>query len=363
MRIATDMLYNQLTQGLKDNLKDLDTISNQIATGKKINKPSDDVLGTLKAMDYKLSISQNNQALQNITEATNYLNFNDTVLTQISDTVQSLKQLTSQTGGTSVDQSYYASQAAALRDNLQDLSNSTYLNSYIFSGSRSDQPAYAVDVTTNQYVYQGNTQQMSVSLGTGITTTLNVVGNSTTAAVVSPFSYTLQAATTATLSDGSTATFTPVVDLTHNSTIIQVQIADPNHPGDANYIDNFSFSNVIDVANLMSHAWQNQDVDGATSLSQQKSTNRIEALAGALNNIQNQVLAAQGQIGLRQSQLNDQKSRLNANTGTQQNNLSQTEDANMDETIVYLQKKTTTLNALRSAAAKILPQTLFDFLQ
>jgi flagellar hook-associated protein 3 len=365
MRIASNMIYNQMAQGLQDNLTKLDTLSTQIGTGKKISKPSDDVLGTLKAMDYKLSISQNNQAEQNITEATNYLNFQSTMLTQISDTLTTLKQLTSQTSGTTVDQTYYASQAAGLRDNLLDLSNSTYLNSYIFSGSQSNLSAYALDEnpaspTVNHYVYQGDARQMSVSLGTGITSmAINIPGNSADPAVITPFGYNLQAVKTTTLSDGSLATFTPVADPAHNSITIGVQITDPNN----NITDNFSFSNVIDVANFLSQAWQKKDVDGTTSLTVQQSTNRIEALTGALDDIKNQVLTIQGQAGIRETQLNDQKNRLVADTVTQQDNLSATEDADMDETIVSFQKIATTLNALRSASSRLLSQSLFDFLK
>jgi flagellar hook-associated protein 3 FlgL len=356
MRISTDMLYKNMAKGLQDNLKDLNTISNRIATGKKINKPSEDVLGTLKAMDYKLSISQTNQALQNITEAVNYMNFDNTVLTQVSDTLASLKKLTSLSATSPEYRTYYASQAATLRDNLLDLSNSTYLNSYVFSGSQTDQQAYVFDGVNHLYAYQGDSLQNSVSIGTGVTTALNIVGNSTNGAVATPFNVS-QAPPTTTLSDGSSAVFT-VAAPANNSMVIQVQIFDSLN----NQTDTFSFSNVMDVANLISHAWQNQDVAGA-ALSQQQSSNRIEALAGTMDNIQSQLLTVQGQMGIRQAQLNDQNTRLQADKVTQQNNLGQTEDANMDETIVALQQMTTSLNALRSAAAKILPQTLFDFLQ
>jgi flagellar hook-associated protein 3 FlgL len=358
------MIYNQLARGLKDSLDELSDINNQLATGKKIAKPSDDVLGTLKAMDYKLSISRNNQTQQNIIGGSNYLKFTDQVLGQISDTLVSLKKLTSQTNGTDQDRRYYANQAAMLRDTLQDLSNSTYLNSYIFSGSRSDQIAYVYDATNYLYVYQGDSRQNSLSLGPGMTLMpVNVAGNSESSAVKTPFSYTLPSPQTATLSDGSLATYTSVVDPAHHSTIIQVQITNADHPGDPNYEDFLSFSNMIDIADLLSYAWQDQEVDGATALNRPKAMNRIEALIISLEKIQNQVLTVQGETGVRLTQLNDQKSRLAADTVNLQNNLSQSEDAAMDETIVSLQKMMTTLNALRSAAAKILPQSLFDFLR
>ena len=361
MRIASDMIYKQLSRSLKDNLSKLNDINTQLSSGKKINMPSDDILGTLKAMDYKLSISQNKQYEQNITDSTNYLSYVDTVLTQTSETLLSLTKQTSDSSGTAEDRAYYATQATALRDTLLDLSNSVYLNSYIFSGSQSDQQAYAYDVVSNKYVYQGDDQQISVSIGTGMTSmTINVVGNSDNSAILTPFSYALQAAATTTLSDGSVATYTPVLDPIHNSTIIQVGITNAANPGEN---DTFSFSNVMDMANLMSHAWQYQDVDVTKSLTAQQSMNRIEVVAGALDKTQNQLLTVQGQVGLRQAQLSDQKSKLDANTLTQQNSLSQTEDADMNETIIDLQMVATTLNALRSAAANIISKSLFDFLK
>jgi flagellar hook-associated protein 3 FlgL len=359
MRVAYNMFYNHLTQGLRDTLSELDNLSSQIATGKKMIKPSDDVLGTMKAMDYKLTLSQNAQAQQNITEATNYLNFDNAVLTQVSDSFLNLKTLTNQIGGTAADRTNYASQAATLRDNLLDISNSTYLNSYIFSGSLSDQPSYVYDGVNNEYVYQGNNQQMSISLGSGITAkAINVVGNSPDATILTPFHYALAAVETITLSDGNIVTLTPDVLTRPNSTIINVQVTDPS----AVVLDNFSFSNVMDMANLISHAWNYQDVDGVTAITDQQSMNRIEALANTLDKIQTQLLTVQGQIGINQVQISGQKTRLDYNTLAQENNLSAIQDADMDETIVSLQKMSTSLSALRSATAKILSQSLFDFL-
>jgi flagellar hook-associated protein 3 FlgL len=352
------MFYNHISQGLMDNLNELDTLSTQIATGQKINKPSDDVLGTLKSMEYKLTISQNKQGQQNIIEANNYLNFTSSVLTQVSNTIASLKKTTIQPEGTAQDQTYYSSQAAALRDNLLDLSNSTYLNSYIFAGTLSDQKSYVYDATNHIYLYQGNSQQSSVSIGPGINlNSLNIIGNSPNGTTNTPFGYTLAAAATTTLPSGSVAVCTPDA-LTHpNSNTINVQITDS-----LTNVDNFSFSNIIDVANIISQAWIQKDVDG-TALTAQQSRDRIEVLGSTLDQFQNQLLVAQGQIGINQVQLNDQKTRLDTTTATQENNLSEIQDADLDKTIISLQQIGTALNALRSASSKILSQSLFDFLR
>jgi flagellar hook-associated protein 3 len=372
MRISSNLFYDQISKGLKESLSDLNEANLQLATGKKINKPSDDVLGTLKVLDYKLSISQNTQFEQNITEANNYLSFDDTILTQVRATLDTLKSLTQQTGGSAAQRTVYAEEAANLRDTLFNLSNSTYLNNYVFSGSQSGQAAYVFDGTAHQYQYQGDLEQVSVAIGKGINlSALNIPGNSNDATLLSPFSTMLTAPQTSTLLDGSTVTYTPVVDPdpTHHYQTIQVDIINPNkQPTDPGYQDTFSFSNVMDIANIISCAFNNQGIDGNplsadATANAQMAKNRIEALSEPVGTVRTQALSVQALVGTRQIQLKDQKTRLENNTLTAQDSLGQTQDADMNETALVLQKISTTLNALRSTAAKVLPESLFDFLK
>ncbi len=166
---------------------------------------------------------------------------------------------------------------------------------------------------------------------------------------------------TTTLSDGSVVSYTAVPDPILGKTSIEVSITHPDHPGDPGYEDHFSFSNFMDMANILSSAWQNQDADG-TSLSESKAMKRIQALSIPLEKALKQVLTVQAELSIRQVHLADQKSRLEAGTVNLKNNLTEIEDADMTETAIELQKLTTTLEALRMSSSKILSQSLFDFL-
>ena len=241
------------------------------------------------------------------------------------------------------------------------LSNSTYMNKYLFSGFQSNQQAYVYDSTDNQYIYQGDNGQLKLPIDKGMTQTVNFVGSSDDPTIATAFSYTLQTPETTTLADGSVVTYTAVPNSSGGNTNIQVNITNPAHPGDPDFEDSFSFSNFMDMANILSHAWQYQNLDGS-GLSESKSMNRLAALALPLKKAQNQVLTVQGQVGIRQINLNDQETRLEANTVNLQNAQSRTEDANMDETIIDLQKISTALEALRLSSIKILSKSLFDFL-
>jgi flagellar hook-associated protein 3 FlgL len=364
MRVASAMLYDQLARGLKNNLTELNDLSARLATGKKISAPSGDVLGTVKAMDYKLSISQNDQYGQNLTEANNYLEFNDAVLSQVSNTLKELKNLVyngSDTPGTAEDRAYSAEEAANLRDYLLDLSNSQFRDRYIYSGFQSDQKAYAYDAVNHYYTFQGDSGQLRLPISKEMNQTINVVGSSADASLSTAFSYTMQDVESTILSDGSLVSYTAVPDPVLGKTSIEVSITHPGHPGEPDYEDHFSFSNFMDMANILSSAWQYQKTDG-TSLSQSQAIRRIQSLSIPLEKATKQVLTVQAEMSTWQVHLTDQKSRLEASTVNLKNILTETEDADMTETALELQKLTTSLEALRISSSKILSQSLFDFL-
>lgn len=371
MRVSTNMLYNQMAKGLKDTLIKVDDLSEQLATQKKINKPSDDVLGIINAMDYKLSISQNSQYNKNIAQAKTYVDYVSNIVTQISSTVVNLqKEVSSALAIDSTgDRSYFAPRISDIGDVILDLSNSIHMDRYVFSGSQTDQKTHVYDPTTYKYIYQGDSQQMTVAVGTGMRpATITITGATDGSSLIppvdstSPFSYILEAAETVTLSDDTAATYTPTIDAATHSINIGVDITHPDHLGDPNYEDTFSFSNIMDMAHILANALEKKDTDGTTPLNDWQAQYRIEALKDGLDKVQTQILLIQGQLGVRVSSLQDQKTRLDANTVSEQNSLSKTEDINMDETILGLNQMYTNLNALRSASARILSQSLFDFL-
>lgn len=371
MRVSTNMLYNQMAKGLKDTLVKVNDLSGQLATQKKINKPSDDVLGIITAMDFKLSISRNDQYNKNIDQAKTYVDYVSNIVTQVSSTVVNLqKEISSALAiDSSGDRSYFSPRISDIGDVLLDLSNSTHMDRYLFSGSQADQKTYVYDPATYKYTYQGDGQQMTVAIGTGMTPATITIsgatdGSSLTPPVdsTSPFSYILDAVETATLSFDTSATFTPTIIAATHTLNIQVDLTHPDHLGDPNYEDTFSFSNIMDMAHLLKNALEKKDADGTTSLNDWQAQYRIEALKDAVDKVQTQILLIQGQLGVRISSLQDQKTRLDANTVSEQNSLSKIEDINMDETILGLNQMYTNLNALRSASARILSQSLFDFL-
>ncbi len=335
MRVTSNMIYDQLLRSLQQGQTDYATLNSRLATGKKILAPSDDVMGAMRAIDYRVSINADGQYKRNIDGATTNLNLTNTVLTSFSDALSKIKNLvlTNMRGNQDPGlQAAYSQQAGQLRDELYGLANTQAGGRYLFSGFRTDQQPYVAGT----YAYQGDVGVINVPIDNGAAMPVNVTGNDA-------FSYTLGATYVKQISGGLNVHYTPGA-----GTTVNVEIRDA---ADTTVLDNFSFSNVIQMTDTLSSALGTND------------TARIEALVDPFNAVQEQITAVQSDVGARLSSLKDQSSMLDQNTNTSKNALSSTEDADMSETAVLLQKTDTALQALRASSSKILSQSLFDFLQ
>jgi flagellar hook-associated protein 3 FlgL len=324
-----------MTQALDRTMEDYARLNEILGNGKKIQAPSDDVTGMMRALDYRVSISDNTQFQRNIDQASNSLNFTNTVLTSLVSTLGNVKQLAiSAMSGTldAQEQAILGQQARQFRDQLLDLGNAKYLNQYLFSGYRTDLQPYAAGT----YAYQGDSGVMNVMIAQGSAVPVNVTGTST-------LSYTLAAPMVQQISSGNYVHYTPGA-----GTTVNVEIRDST---DTAVLDTFSFSNIIQMTDLLSTAI------GANN------TRRIQALATPFDQAQNQLATTQADVGSRLVRLKDQTTWLTQSTNTTKNSLSSVEDADMNDTAVKLQKTNVALQALYAASSKIMSMSLFDFLK
>lgn len=364
MRVTSTMTFRQLARGVKEQLTSLTELSQRLATGKKIAKPSDDVPGAAAALGYRLSLSGNDQYLRNILRAETVLEYTETQLSQVSEVLTGLKEMVlegSDSTLTDQDRNYYAEKAALLRDYLLDLSNATYENRYLFSGFQTDQQAYVYDPQTCRFLYQGDSGQFKLAIDRGMTQTVNFVGSSADPSLTTAFSITLDQPESITLADGSQVTYTPIPDPAAGITTIEVEITHPDHPNDPDFEDRFRFSNFMEMADLLSHAWQFEEADG-TAINRSEAFRRIQALSVPLERAMKQVVGVRSELATRQIHLENQKSGLEAATESLKNGLSEVEEADLAETIVSLQQVAMSLEALRLSSSRILSQSLFDFL-
>lgn len=356
MRVTSLMIYDRIRRSLQQSLNELNERNLRLATGKRINKPSDDVSGTSNSIDYRVTISETEQYKRNIADATIQFSFTDKVLTSIGDTLVELKKLTA-SGLNSNDRNFYSQLAASHRDFFLGLSNSRLGKRHIFSGLRTDQRAFIYNTVTSRYDYQGDMGEINVPVGRGSAIAVNIQGSRV-------FSFPLSGSNPTSLPDNTPVSYLETLDPATGVNTITVEIG---NPGDPDY-DTFTISNIMDLANVLSFAWVSKDVNGSDldpnpSISDQKAAHRIQVLASLIDDARNQVLFVQSEMGTRSVFMNDQNNRHNSSIKSLQDALSKTEDADLTETAVDIKKAETAIEALRLASTKIMSESLLDFIK
>ncbi|HET6514383.1 MAG TPA: flagellar hook-associated protein FlgL [Thermodesulfovibrionales bacterium] len=353
------MVYAQMAKAMQDAASQLADANTQLATGKKINKPSDDPAGEAQAIDYKVSIQTNTQYENNMQQANIFLDATDKVFTSAADTLSNLKDLASAgiNNQTQETKDANSQQAAGYRDFLLGLANTKVGNRYLFSGFKTDQQAFTFNAVTNTFDYNGDLGSIQVPIDANSSMATNVQGSTA-------FRAGLGGTMPAALSDGTPVSYTQAKDPVTGVNTITVEIG---NVGDPDY-DTFRVTNVMDIANVVSFAWKNQNVDGtaldpSADISQEKAQHRMDALDSVIDAARSQVLAQQAEVGARGDVMNDQKTRFDQMNLSLESARAKIEDADINQTYVDMQQASVALQALQSSAAKVLSTSLLDFLQ
>ncbi len=180
------MMNSQMMLNLNRNAQKMNNTQLQLATGKKINKPSDDPVGITYALRYRAELASNEQYQKNVDSAISWLEFNDTVLDQAGSVLQKVRELSVQAATGSNPQSALDSikeEMSQLKEQLVDIANSTLNGKYVFNGQEYDKKPYDFASNINGIldpsVYNGSTDSGSIqyTVGDGVQLSINVTGN------------------------------------------------------------------------------------------------------------------------------------------------------------------------------------------
>ncbi|MCY7294542.1 flagellar hook-associated protein FlgL [Alteromonas sp. a30] len=170
MRISTNQLYDRSLRNILDNQGQLSDIQQQLATGKRILRPSDDPVGASQVVRITEELEQIEQFKKNNILLENSLSQEEAVLQNVTEAALKARQLTIQAGnginGTE-DRKALGVEIGQIRDQIFDLMNFRDANGeYIFAGYQSDSPAFIFDATAtgNRYIFQGDDGQNEIQI-------------------------------------------------------------------------------------------------------------------------------------------------------------------------------------------------------
>ncbi len=151
MRISTAQIYTQGVKSFGVQQTKLAVLQEQISTGVRINKPSDDAAASARILELEQTVSLNEQYQTNINLTENRLNPQETSLTSVENVIQRIRELTLQANNAT--QSLESRKAIAfevdeLQKELISLSNTIDANGdYLFAGHQSKIKPFSTNIT------------------------------------------------------------------------------------------------------------------------------------------------------------------------------------------------------------------------
>lgn len=151
-RITNSMLVKNYMTNNNRNLNNMQTLQNQLSSGKEINRPSDNPYKASRAMQLYTEIDANKQYNENIKDVSNWLDTTDTALDQMSNVFSRMRELMVTAG----NGAYGTDEKKAIQDEMKELQNqlvqilnTNFDGAYIFSGEKSTSKPVIIDENGN----------------------------------------------------------------------------------------------------------------------------------------------------------------------------------------------------------------------
>ncbi|MCW8107584.1 flagellar hook-associated protein FlgL [Alteromonas ponticola] len=209
MRISTNQFFNRNLDAIMDSQRKLADTQEQLSTGKRINRPSDDPVGAAQVVRLTEQLANIDQYKKNNGLFISRLEQQETVLSNINDAAGRARQLIQQAGSgvlNDADRRAIGSEIQQIRDEVLDLMNAKDPSGdYMFAGFQADSPAFSFNpaATGKAVRFEGDSGTNSVKLSDSVTLRNTTSGQDVFENVIAPqgFSVTGSAGATVDKSD------------------------------------------------------------------------------------------------------------------------------------------------------------------
>lgn len=176
IRVTQTMLNNNMMRNLTNSMGRMDKLQEQLSSGMKFSRPSDDPVAASRAMFYRSSLLENEQYQRNVNEAQSWMELSDNSLNEAGTILQRVRELAVASGNGGLEADSLAAmgkEIAEIKDHLGNIANQTVGGRYIFAGTDTLTPPY--DVTTEEFK-SSNRNEIVLEVNKGIHLPINVIG-------------------------------------------------------------------------------------------------------------------------------------------------------------------------------------------
>lgn len=312
-RVTNKSLNDNIIQNLLQNRTKLNTIQEQISSGKLVSKPSDEPSAVMSILSSGTSINKSNTYINNIDSATSELDVADKAILSAIEIVHRANELTVKAANTTSgpdELNAISYEIEQLLQQTKDLANTKFGDKYIFSGLVTETSAYTTDADGG-IKYNGTPQdqnyQREVETGDGIRVSINLPGD---------------------------------------KVFGQSYVSDPGHP------------EIVTGSGLIQTLTELQKQLKSTTPDYDAIRSKITDLDSNLSTL----LDSQAELGGTMSRLDMTKTKLEDNVITYTKMKSGLEDIDLAKSISDLQYQQTALDASLSVSAKVIQKSLLDYI-
>lgn len=188
MRITNASMIRTQLYDTQQSLAKMNTLNQQITTGKVISKVSDDPQKAIKIMNMNNQIKYTEKYNSNIDETVGWMNTSDASLETVGNLLGDIKDTILKVGNGTYSQSEMKSLNADMNEKIKQLAdtlNSTYGGKYMFGGSNVDDAPIKVTTDANGVVklefnkdkngqILPNTQDLKTDISSGVNIDYNI---------------------------------------------------------------------------------------------------------------------------------------------------------------------------------------------
>jgi flagellar hook-associated protein 3 FlgL len=177
MRITQGMIADGVLRNVEANQSRIEQLQGQLTSGSRLTRPSDDPIGVARALGFQEALTQTDQYLANIDQASGWLNTTDNALDSLTNVLQRARELAVQASSDTTsadDRIAINSEVKQLQEHVLNLAQAKYGASYLFSGTATDKPGYIkAQGSAAAGAWEGNPNKIVREISPGVTMDVN----------------------------------------------------------------------------------------------------------------------------------------------------------------------------------------------
>ena len=178
-RITTGMMNGMLLGNIQNNLANMLKLQEQMTTGLKFSKPSDDPIAVARSLGINTSIFENDQYIKNQQDAVSWLQASGNTFNQLLSDAQRIRELTIYAGDGALSNEELkaiSEEIKQIKESMRNTANTSVAGKYLLSGLDTGTKPFTFDAF-GRIVYNGSDKKINFEIEKGVVSEVSFAGS------------------------------------------------------------------------------------------------------------------------------------------------------------------------------------------